>query len=57
MPILTPLYKSRLFVIPADSADSVDNLVDLLQWLSVHDLVEFLEVGFDGCVIMLMREP
>ena len=43
--------ESRLFVIPAEGTDGVDDLIDFLQWLSVHEPVEFLKVGFDGCVI------
>ena len=50
-PGLNSLHKSRLFVIPAESADGVDYLVDFLQRLTVHEAVEFLEVGFDGFVI------
>ena len=38
-------------MISAEGADGVDNLIDLLQRFSVHEAVEFLEVGFDGCVI------
>ena len=48
---LNPLEESRLFVIPTESTDSVDDFIDLLQWLPVHEPVEFLEVGFDGCGI------
>ena len=38
-------------MIPAEGTDGIDDLIDLLQGFSVHALVEFLEVGFDGCVI------
>ena len=38
-------------MIPAEGADGVDDLVDLLQGLTVHEPVELLEVGFDGCVV------
>ena len=38
-------------MIPAEGTYSIDDLVDLLQGLSIHKPVEFLEVGFDGCVI------
>ena len=37
-------------MIPAEGTDGVDDLVDLLQGLTVHEPVEFLKVGFDGCV-------
>ena len=43
--------ESRLFVISAECTDSVDDLIDLLQGLTVHEPVEFLEVGFDGFII------
>ena len=48
---LNALNKSRLFVVPAESTDGVDDLVDLLQRFPVHELVALLKVGFDGCVI------
>ena len=48
---LNAFNESRLFVIPTESTDSVDDFVDFLQGLSVHEPVEFVEVGFDGCVI------
>ena len=38
-------------MIPTEGTDGIDNLVDLLQRLAIHEPVEFLEVGFDGCVI------
>ena len=38
-------------MIPAEGTDGVDNLIDLLQGLSIHEPVEFFKVGFDGCVI------
>ena len=38
-------------MISAEDTYSVDDLVDFLQRLSVHKSVEFLEAGFDGCVI------
>ena len=38
-------------MISAEGADGVDNLVDILQCFPVHKLVEFLDVGFDGCVV------
>lgn len=38
-------------MIPAEGTDSVDDLVDLLKRFPVHAPVEFLEVGFDGCVV------
>ena len=38
-------------MIPAESADSIDDLINLLQRLAIHEPVKFLEVGFDGCVI------
>ena len=37
-------------MVPAEVTDSVDNLIHLLQKFSVYEAVEFLEVGFDGCV-------
>ena len=46
-----PLNKPCLLVIPAEGTDGIDNIVDFLQVLSVHELIELLEVGFDGCVI------
>ena len=52
---LHTLEKPRHFVIPAEGTDSIDNLIDFLQGLSVHNPVEFLEVGFDGCVIEATR--
>ena len=48
---LNAFNESRLFVIPTESTDSVDDFVDFLQWFPVHEPVEFLEVGFDGSVI------
>ena len=38
-------------MVPTQDTDSVDDLIDLLQRSSIHEPVEFLEVGFDGCVI------
>ena len=38
-------------MLPTEGTDGVDDLVDLLQGLSVHGPVELLEVSFDGCVI------
>ena len=38
-------------MIPAEGTDGIDDLIDFLQWLSIHEPVEFLEVGFDGCII------
>ena len=38
-------------MISAEGADGIDDLIDLFQRFAVHDLVEFLEVGFDGCVV------
>ena len=38
-------------MIPAEGADRIDNLIDFLQRLAVHEPVEFLKVGFDGCVV------
>ena len=48
---LNALNKPRLFVIPAEGTDSVDDFINFLQRLTVHESVEFLEVGFDDCVI------
>ena len=48
---LNPFDESRLFVIPAEGTDSIDDLIDLLQRFPMHESVEFIEVGFDGCVI------
>ena len=48
---LYPLNESCLFMIPAEGTDGIDNIVDFLQGLSVHELIELLEVSFDGCVI------
>ena len=48
---LNTFNKPCLFVIPTEGTDSVDDLIDLLQRLSVHEPVEFFEVGLDGCVI------
>ena len=48
---LDSLDESRFFMIPAEGADCVDALVDFIQRLSVHKPVEFLKIGFDGCVI------
>ena len=46
------LNKSRLFVIPAEGTDGVDNLmIDFLQGLTVPVPAERLRVCFDGCVI------
>ena len=50
-PDFNPLNEARLFVIPAESADGVDYLVDFLQGFVIHKPVEFFEVGFDGCII------
>ena len=50
---LNAFNESRLFVIPAEGTDSVDDLVDFLQCFTVHEPVEFLEVGFDGCDIRI----
>ena len=38
-------------MIPTERTDGIDDFVNLLQWFSVHEPVEFLKVGFDGCVI------
>ena len=38
-------------MIPAESTNSIDDLINFLQRLCVHEPVEFLKVGFDGCVI------
>ena len=38
-------------MIPTEGTNSEDNLIDFLQRFPVHELVEFLKVGFDGCVI------
>ena len=38
-------------MIPTEGTDGIDDLIDLLQWLAIHEPVKFLEVGFDGCVI------
>ena len=48
---LNALEKPRLFVIPAEGTDGVDDLIDFLQGLTVHEPVEFFKVGFDGCVM------
>ena len=48
---LNTFNKSRLLMIPAEGTDGIDDLVDLFQGLPIHEPVEFLEVGFDGCVI------
>ena len=48
---LYPLNESCLFMISAKGTDSIDDLIDFLQWLAVHELVEPLEVGFDFLVI------
>ena len=52
---LDTLNKSRLIMISAESTNSIDNLIDLLQRLLVHELVEPLEIGFDGCVVHAIR--
>ena len=38
-------------MVPTLGTDCVDDLIDLLQWFSVHELVEFLNVGFDLLVV------
>ena len=38
-------------MISTKGTDGTDDLVDFLQGFPVHESVEFLEVGFDGCVI------
>ena len=38
-------------MIPAEGTDGIDDLIDLLQRFAIHEPVEFLKVGFDGCVI------
>ena len=48
---LNTFDKSRLFVIHAEGTNSVDDLIDFLQGLPVHQLIKILKVGFDGCVI------
>ena len=46
-PGLNPLHKTCLFVISTQGTDRIDDLVHLLQGLTIHALVEFLKVGFD----------
>ena len=48
---LNAFNEARLFVLSAEGANCIDDLIDLVQWLPVHEPVELLEVGFDGCVI------
>ena len=48
---LNTFDEPRFFVIPTESTDGIDNLINFLQGLPVHEPVEFLEVGFDGCVV------
>lgn len=48
---LNTLNTPCLFVIPTKSTQRIDNLIDFLQRLSVHEPAEFLEVGFGSCVI------
>ena len=48
---LYTLKEPRLFVIPAEGTDGVNDLIDVFQRLAIHKPVEFFEVGFDGCVI------
>ena len=38
-------------MIPAKGTDGIDDFIDFLQRFPVHEPVEFLKVGFDGCVI------
>ena len=38
-------------MIPAEGTDGVDDLIDFLQRFAVQKPVEFLKVGFDGCVV------
>ena len=38
-------------MIPAQGTNGIDDLIDFLQGPTIHETVEFLEVGFDGCVI------
>ena len=39
-------------MIPAEGTDGVDDLIDFLQRLAVHEPVEILEVGFDQRSLM-----
>ena len=48
---LDTLNKPNLLMVPAESTNSIDDLIDLLQRFPMHESVEFIEVGFDGCVI------
>ena len=48
---LNTFNESRLFVIPAEGTDGIDDFVDFLQGFAVHEVVEFFKVGFDGCII------
>lgn len=38
-------------MIPTKGTDSVDDFIDFLQRLAIHELVEFLKVGLDDCII------
>ena len=38
-------------MIPAEGADGIDDLIDLFQRFVIHKPVEFLEVGFNDCII------
>ena len=38
-------------MIPAELTDRIDNLIDLPQLHSVHQLVQFIEIGFDLGII------
>ena len=48
---LNTFDKPCVLVIPAAGTDGVDDLIDLFQRSTIHEPVEILEVGFDGCVI------
>ena len=52
---LNAFDKSRLFVIATQTINRIDDLSDFLQGLVVHDSVELLKFGFDGCVVHTIR--
>ena len=52
---LNAFNESHLFVVSAEGTDSVDDLINFLQWFSVHEPVDPLEVGFDGYVVHTIR--
>ena len=49
-PHLNAFNESRFLMILVEGTDGVDDLINLLHRLPVHESVEFIEVGFDGCV-------